>query len=133
MRSREDIEAYLSRSGHPHREVAEDTWLVSDPSDDRDHIVVRLAEGLCIFRMKVLAMDRVDPKRKEEFLEALLRLNAEDMIHGAYGVADGDVLMTATLRLEHLDFSEFSGTLDDFSVALTNHYPQLRGFVAEAA
>lgn len=133
MRSREDIEAYLSRSGHPHREVADGTWLVSDPSDDRDHIVVRLTEGLVLFRMKVLAMDRVDPKRKEEFLALLLRLNAEDMIHGAYGLVDGDVLMTATLRLEHLDFSEFSGTLDDFTVALTNHYPQLRDFVAEAA
>ena len=33
MRTREDIEAYLSRSGHPHREVADDMWLVTDPSD----------------------------------------------------------------------------------------------------
>ena len=31
MRTRDDIEAYLSRSGHPHKEVAEDTWLVTDP------------------------------------------------------------------------------------------------------
>ena len=133
MRSREDIEAYLSRSGHPHREVAEDTWLVTDPSESRDHIVVRAVEGLVIFRMKVLSMERVDQKRKEEFFELLLRLNAEDMIHGAYGIADGDVLMTATMRLEHLDFNEFSGTLDDFSLALTNHHERLRDFVAEAA
>ena len=133
MRTREDIEAYLSRSGHPHRELAEDTWLVTDPSEERDHIVVRLAEGLVIFRMKVLTLERVDPKRREEFYERLLKLNAEDMVHGAYGLSDGDLVVTATLRLEHLDFNEFSGTLDDFSVAVTNHYAQLRDFVAAAA
>ncbi|HJL18192.1 MAG TPA: YbjN domain-containing protein [Sandaracinaceae bacterium LLY-WYZ-13_1] len=133
MRTREDIEAYLSRSGHPHREISEDTWLVSDPSEDRDHVVVRLTEGLAIFRMKVVSLDRVNPERREEFFDLLLRLNAEDMVHGAYGVADGDLVMVATLRLEHLDFTEFSGTLDDFSVALTNHFPRLREFIAEAA
>ena len=133
MRSREDIEAYLERSGHPHREVADDTWLVSDPSEDRDHIVVRVAEGLVVFRMKVLTLDRVDAERREAFFEMLLRLNAADMVHGAYGLSDGDLIMTATMRLDHLDFEEFSGTLDDFSIAVSNHHPQLREFVAEAA
>ncbi|MFK7987077.1 MAG: hypothetical protein AB8I08_13720 [Sandaracinaceae bacterium] len=133
MRSREDIEAYLERSGHHYREVNEGTWLVTDPSDDRDNAVVQLAEGLVIFRLKVLTMDRVIEAKREAFFEKILGFNAEDMIHGAYGVSNGDVVMTATLRLENLDFSEFSGTLDDFSVALTNHFPQLREFVAEAA
>lgn len=133
MRTREDIEAYLSRSNHHHREVAEDTWLVTDPSDDREHIVVRLADGLVLFRLKVLELERVEPERREEFFGEILRLNAEDMVHGAYGVSDGDVVITATMRLENLDFSEFSGTLDDFTVAVTNHYPKLREFVRAAA
>ncbi len=133
MRNREDIEAYLSRSGHPHKEVADDTWLVSDPSEEREHVVVRLTEGLVLFRMKMLEMDRVDPARRDAFLEALLRLNAEDMVHGAYGLLGTDVILTATLRLEHLDFNEFSGTLDDLSVAVSNHYDKLRGFLSEAA
>jgi hypothetical protein len=132
MRTREDIEAYLGRSGHPHREVADDTWLVTDPSDGREHIAVRLADGLVLFRLKVLELDRLDPKQREAFFEQVLRMNAEDMVHGAYGVADGDVVITATLRLENLDFSEFSGTLDDFIVAVTNHYPTLREFVRAA-
>lgn len=133
MRTREDIEAYLSRSGNPHREVAEDTWLVNDPSESADHIVVRITEELVIFRMKVLELTRVKPDRREEFYEMLLRWNAEDMVHGAYGLADGDLVMIATLRLEHLDFNEFSGTLDDFSIALTNHHSKLRELLADAA
>lgn len=132
MRTREDIEAYLSRSGHPHREVADDTWLVSDQSDGREHIVVRLADGLVLFRLKVLEADRLTPERREEFFERVLQMNAEDMVHGAYGLTDGNVVITATLRLENLDFTEFSGTLDDFIVAVTNHYPTLREYVRAA-
>jgi len=131
MRTREDIEAYLSRSGHPHREVADGTWLVSDPSDDRDHIVVRVTEDLIVFRLKVLEIAQVPETQRPALYEELLRFNAEDMIHGAYGITDGDLLMIATLRLEHLDFNEFSGTLDDFSVALTKHHPKLRELVSK--
>jgi hypothetical protein len=132
MRTREDIEAYLSRSGHPHREVASDTWLVSDPSDGGEHIVVRLADGLLLFRLKVLELDRIEPARRETFYAELLKLNAEDMVHGAYAISEGDVVIIATLRLENLDFTEFSGTLEDFVVAVTNHYPKLREFVRAA-
>lgn len=133
MRTREDIEAYLSRSGHPHKEVAEDTWLVSDPSDAADHIVVRITEDLVIFRLKVLEMEKVKSSVRARFFETLLKLNADDMVHGAYGISGTDLIMIATLRIEHLDFNEFSGTLDDFSIALTNHYPQLRDLIAEGS
>ncbi len=128
MRTREDIEAFLSRSGHPHREVADATWLVSDPSDAREQIVVRLSEGLVVFRLKVLDLERIDPTHREEFFERLLRLNAEEMVQGAYGIAGDDIIIAATLRLEHMDFNEFSGTLDDFAVAVNNHYPKLREY-----
>ncbi|MGE0792091.1 MAG: hypothetical protein AB7S26_40840 [Sandaracinaceae bacterium] len=133
MRTREDIEAYLQRSGNPHTEVAEDTWIVTDPSNPTENMVVRVADGLVIFRLKLLEVGRIDVKRREEFFEKILTLNAEDMVHGAYGITEGDLIMIATLRLEHLDFTEFSGTLDDFALALSNHYPQLREFIADAA
>ncbi|MGF1469093.1 MAG: hypothetical protein ACFCGT_23455 [Sandaracinaceae bacterium] len=133
MRTREDIQAYLARSGHPHRELDDQTWLVSDPSETQDHVVVRLTSDLVLFRMKILEMESIDPARKAEFLEKILHLNAEDMVHGAYGITDGDLVITATFRLENLDFSEFSSTLDDFSLAVTNHYPILRDFRSAAA
>jgi hypothetical protein len=133
MRTREDIEAYLSRSGHPHREVAHDMWLVTDPSDAHEHIVVRMADEMVLFRLKVLELDRLEPTKREAFFEQVLRLNATDMMHGAYGIADGDLIITATLRLEYMDFNEFSGALDDFIVAVTNHYPKLREYIRTAA
>jgi len=128
MCTREDIEAYLNRSGHPHREVAPDTWIVSDPGGARENIVMRITDGMVLFRLKVMELSDVDAKRREKFFETLLRLNTEDMVNSAYGVSDDAVILTATLRLEQLDFNEFSGTLDDFSLAVTNHYGRLSEF-----
>ena len=132
MRTREDIEAYLSRSNPPHKEVAEDTWLVSDPSDARDNIVVRVTDGLVIFRLKVLELE-VDPAaRRAALFENLLRFNAEDMVHGAYGLVNGDLVMVATLRLENLDYNEFVAVLEDFILAMSNHHERLAAHAGKA-
>ena len=127
MRTREDIEANLTRSELPHRELGEDgtMWLVRDP-DWGEHVVVNLVGPLVLFRMKVTNLDAIE--RREEFFETLLEMNARDMIHGAYGITDGAVVLTCTLRAENLDYNEFQGTFDDFSLALSNHLETLRGF-----
>lgn len=125
MRTREDIESYLMRSGLRYEEVEEDMWVLHDEAST-ENIVVRMAGPLVLFRVKVLELASV--KRKEELYAKLLELNAEDMVHGAYGIANEAVVLTCALRLENLDFSEFQGTVDDFSLALTNHYETLASF-----
>lgn len=125
MRTREDIEAYLLRSNLPHEEVEADMWVVSDPGSG-ERIVVRLLEELVLFRVKVMELDKV--RDREKLFARLLELNASEMVHGAYGVADGAVVLTCVLRLANLDYSEFQGTIDDFSLALTNHYDTLASF-----
>ncbi|MCB9659748.1 MAG: hypothetical protein H6726_19020 [Sandaracinaceae bacterium] len=127
MRTRDDIEAYLVRSQLPYRELGDEgtMWLVRDP-DWGEHVVVNLAGPLVIFRMKVTTLDAIE--RTEEFFATLLEMNARDMIHGAYGITDGVVVLTCTLRAENLDYNEFQGTFDDFSLALSNHLDTLRGF-----
>ncbi|MFO0695809.1 MAG: hypothetical protein U0230_19765 [Polyangiales bacterium] len=122
MRTRDDLEAYLLRSHMPHHEAAENLWIVRDPASRFD-VVVKLEGDYVIFRVKVIDLARVaEPAR---LFEELLRLNATDMIHGAYGIVDGSVVLTCTLRLENLDYNELQGTLDDFSLALTKHYARL--------
>lgn len=128
MRTREDIESYLMRSALPYDEVGADgepMWVVRDPSSG-ENIVVRMAGPLVLFRVKVLEIESVE--RKEELFEHLLGFNTSDMVHGAYGIAEGNVVLTCALRLENLDYNEFQGTIDDFSLALTNHYETLASF-----
>ena len=133
MRTREDVESYMMRAGLGYEEVGsedEDIWLVKDTSSS-ENIVVSLAGPLVLFRVKVLELDSVE--RDAELFRKLLELNASDMVHGSYGIADGSVVLTAALRLENLDYNEFQGIVDDFSLALSNHYETLAGFRDAAA
>lgn len=129
MRTRDDIESYLSRSAYPHREIEDGTWLVQDPSGLRENVVVKITDDLALFRVKVMDVAKADAS----FYGTLLELNANDMVHGAYGVSDGKVLLVASLRLENLDYNEFVGTLDDFGMALSKHHERLAPFGASAA
>jgi hypothetical protein len=125
MRTREDIESYLMRSGQNYEEVGEEMWVIHDESTG-ENVVVRLSGPLALFRVKVLELGRIS--RREELFQRLLELNVSDMVHGSYGIADDAVVLTCALRLENLDYNEFQGTIDDFSLALSNHYPMLASF-----
>lgn len=126
MRSRDDIESYLTRAEVPFEEVGDDgMWLVRD-SGLGENIAIQTADSLLLFRVKVLELREV--KDREALYEELLRLNAADLVHGAYGISDASVVLTCTLQLENLDYNELQGVLDDFSLALANHYEQLSKF-----
>ncbi len=130
MRTREDIESYLIRSKMSFQEVEEDMWIVRE-ADTGENIVVRLAGPLILFRLKVLDLDKI--RDRAACFQKLLELNAEEMVHGAYGISDEAIVLTCSLRVENLDYNEFQGTVDDFTLALTNHYETLSQFRVDAA
>lgn len=141
MRTREDIESYLLRSNLSFQNVGEseedangsdhsNMWLVRDGSSG-ENIVLSLSGPILLFRVKVMELAEVTDSSSELF-RRLLELNATDMIHGAYGIADGSIVLTANLPLENLDYNEFQGTVDDLTMALTNHYETLTAFRATA-
>lgn len=126
MRSRDDIESYLARAEVPYEEVGEDgMWLVHDSSLG-ENIAIIAAGPLLLFRVKVLELREVEDK--SALFEELLSLNASDLVHGAYGLSEDAVVLTCTLQLENLDYNELQGVLDDFSLALANHYEKLTKF-----
>ena len=126
MRSRDDIESYLARAEVPYEEVGGDgMWLVHDSSQG-EKIAIQAADSLLLFRVKVLELHEV--RDRAALYEQLLTLNASDLVHGAYGISDGAVVLTCTLQIENLDYNELQGVLDDFSLALANHYEKLSKF-----
>ena len=135
MRNKDDIDAYLGKSPYTYQELEENTWLVRDTSLDgspnfgRENVVIRLSGETILFRVHVLDLEEVQPEKRGELFATLLELNATDMVHGAYGVhrtgpGPGKLMLTASMRLENLDYHEFVGTVDDFTVALAKH-PEL--------
>ncbi|KPK14227.1 MAG: hypothetical protein AMJ62_13550 [Myxococcales bacterium SG8_38] len=126
MRSRDDIESYLARAEVPYQEVGENgMWLVRDSSLG-ENIAIKAAGPLLLFRVKVLELREVTDK--PALFEELLRLNSSDLVHGAYGISEDAVVLTCTLQVENLDYNELQAVLDDFSLALGNHYDKLTKF-----
>ena len=126
MRARDDIESYLARAEVPYEEVGEDgMWLVRDSSLG-ENIAIQAADSLLLFRVKVLELREVTDKAA--LYEELLNLNASDLVHGAYGISEDAVVLTCTLQMENLDYNELQSVLDDFSLALANHYEKLTKF-----
>ena len=126
MRSREDIESYLSRAEVQYEVVGEDDmWLVRDGSLG-ENIAIKIAGSLLLFRVKVLELSGVE--EETALFRELLKLNATDLVHGSYGISEGAIVLTCTLEVENLDFNELQAVLDDFSLALANHYEKLTKF-----
>jgi len=122
-----DIEGYLIRMGVSYDELAMNTWMIRDNDDQLDNLVVTLNDPVIVFHVKLLdipaACDRL------RLYEELLRLNATEMLHGAYGLEGNAVVATDTLQAENLDFNEFQASVDALNLAITTHYRRLAPFV----
>ena len=51
----------------------------------------------------------------------LEELNANDLVHGAYGISQDSIVLTEALELEHLDYEEFLAAYESMTLALASH------------
>ena len=116
------IEQYLIDLLYTYQQVEQNLWLIDDEEHSLNGVAVMLAEPLVIVR--VVIMD--DPKGDSlELYTKLLELNARELVHGAYALEDGKIVLIDTLEYDTMDFGDFRAVLDAFSLALTQHYPIL--------
>lgn len=113
------IESYMLDMNLGFEEIDENTWVIEDELAHIDNIVVKLLEPIVLFRVKVMS---VPQKNREEFYKRLLKLNADDLIHGAYAIEDENVVMVDTLQAENLDLNEFQSTIESIGLGLIKHY-----------
>jgi hypothetical protein len=126
MVTREDVESYLLRTGLDHHEISEGMWL-AEGNGDGAGIVIHFSPPLVVFRLKVMDLPN-DENRCAGLFRRLLELNATDLVHAAYGLEQGDVILTESLEAENLDFNEFQATLDSFQMALASHFDALSDY-----
>jgi hypothetical protein len=129
MKTKEDIESFLLRAELPYEEIADGMWIVGRV-DELERIVVKYQPPVLVCRVNV--MD-VPAEHKEELYQTLLALNADEMMHGAYGLEGDKIVINDALQLENLDFNEFQATIDDITLAVADHYPRLAKFREAAA
>ncbi len=122
------IDVYLAESGVSYDVLDEGMWIIHDDVDHVDNIVVTWAPPIVVFRVKLMDVPK-DASARAELNEALLRLNATDMISGAYGIEDGAIIATETLQTPNLDLNEFQAAIDGLTMAITDHFSRLKSFL----
>ena len=124
MVTRDDLESFLIRMDLDFHEVDEGMFLV-EGTDDGAPVVVHHSPPLLIIRLKVMSLpDEADLK---DLYEALLVWNATDVVHGAYGIEEGDLIISDTLELETLDFPELQASLESLQMAASSHMERIKG------
>ena len=126
MKGPDDIESYLLKLGMPFEGIGPGMWNIKS---EHENLVVSITGPLVVFRTKV--MD-VPTANRERLFETLLRLNTTEMVHGAFGIESESIVIVNALEIENLDFNEFGAVVDDFTMAVSKHYPALSKFRAAA-
>lgn len=129
MVTREDLESFLIRLDAEYQELEEDMFLVRMRNGGYP-LVLSYAPPLLLLRMKV--MDLPEGAGNEVLYRTLLELNANDVVHGAYGIEDGELIISDTLELETLDFGEVQASLESIQLAASGHMERIRDLAGVA-
>jgi hypothetical protein len=124
-----DIEGYLIKMGVTYDEIAANTWMIRDDAEAVDNLVVTLNDPVVLFHVKLLDVPTDCDRLK--LYEELLRLNASEMLHGAYGLQGNAIVATDTLQAENMDFNEFQASVDALNLSITSHYRRLAPLLAK--
>lgn len=128
MITRDDLQSWLDRldGGNGTAEEVEPNLWICRTSDDTE-VVVHFAPPVVLLRVRVMELPAGEPRRAELFRQ-LLEFNARDLVHGSYGLEGDHVVLTDTLDLENLDYSEFESSFDSITLALASHLGALAPF-----
>jgi hypothetical protein len=125
MVTRDDIQSWLDRldtGGLETREVEQGMWIAR--TEEGAEVVVSLAPPVAILRVRVMELPK-DARARTDLFRQLLEYNARELVHGSYGVEGDHVVLTDTLELENLDYSEFEASFDSITLALASHFTAL--------
>ena len=131
MVTREDLESFLIRMDLEYEEIEEGMYLVRG-ADSELPVVVHCAESLVLIRMKVMDLPELASGGLQLY-RRLLEPNATDVVHGAYGIEEGELILSDTLELETLDFLEIQASIDSMEMAASGHMEQLKALAGAGA
>ena len=117
MVTRDDLESFLIRMDMDWNEVDEGMFLVQSPSGG---VVVHFSEPVLLLRLKVMDLPNAESDLGDLY-RTLLELNATDIVHGAYGIENGELILSDTLELQTLDFEELQASVESLQFAAASH------------
>ena len=129
MVTREDVQSFIDRLNGTVASVKEPEpglWVITT-NEGSAECVVHYNPPVVVMRVRVMEAPAGSPKRAELY-QRLLELNAHDLVHGSYGLEGDHIVLTDTLELENLDFTEFQASYDSILLALASHLGALSAY-----
>jgi hypothetical protein len=68
-------------------------------------------------------------KNREELYETVLKLNAEELVHGAYAIDGDKLILVDTNEVDTFDLEELQASLDSISLAIAQHFALLSKYL----
>jgi len=129
MMTREDLESYLLRLGIEFEELEDGMWMLR--SSGAPPVVLQASPPVLLLRLKVLSLppEQLNDARILPLYRTLLELNAEDIVHGSYGIEGGDVILSDALDYETVDFVGLRSSFESLLLAASSHMPRLAELV----
>jgi len=124
IQTNEDLEGYLLRLERRFERAEDGTYLLSMGAD-RPLVALRVAAPVLVAQVDIGPAPAEDAAGAALFRK-LLVLNATALMHAAYGIEGGTIVLSAALELRNLDLNELEAVLADLDMALANQVPTLR-------
>ena len=125
MSDTQKLDSYMINLGLTYEDLGDGSYLINDDDKGLEQVVVMIADPQVLIRVNV--MD-IPEGNREKLYETLLELNASDLVHGAYGIEEGKVVLVEAHEYSTMDIEEFQASLDAIGLALAQHYQILSGF-----
>ncbi len=126
MVTQNDIEIYLDDCGFPFEQVSDGVWKVESTENNVDNIIMSYEDPILLIRVNLMTVPGVD---RERFYERLLKLNATEIPHGAFGIDNDVVVVVDTLQVENLDRNELQASIDSIGYTVAQYYSELKEYL----
>lgn len=126
MVTQNDIEIYLDDCGFPFEAVSDGMWRVESPDNKVDNVIISYEEPILLMRVNLM---KIPEANKEAFYERLLKLNASEISHGAFGIEEGNVVLIDTLQVANLDRNELQASVDSLAFTVAQYYNELKSYL----
>jgi hypothetical protein len=129
-RTGEDLEGYLTKLERRFERLDDGTYLIAI-APRQPPVAMRVVPPVVVTQVDIGRVPEEDSARCLALYRRLLELNAQDLMHAAYGLTGDRITLTSALELDNLDINELEAVLADISMALSEHVPALKQLVGQ--
>lgn len=123
MANIQDIDLYLDECNFPFESLDKGLWRIESPEDRVENIMLQYVDPILYVTLRLF---KVPDKPEEDFYKKLLKLNSEQMTHGAFAIDDDDfIILIDTLEVENLDLNELKASVQAIAFNAVQYYKEL--------